>query len=220
MLLISPKLFDQQTVHTCRKRGQTVYWKGFSWCNVWPLTSVTEKEAADPCKQRQSDEVSEAGSDGGGHIIWVDAHFPGSDDHCHHHQPWQSTRWRHSKKLKSAELSGLLCVLRHSFLCGSFNWPKDSAAMKAVVTLLAHRTAAWVTSTLPLVRPPRTTAATAARKPTTVAWTWGGRTGKRDVWHFRLFYFYLLHYWLFFVFAFIYYCDCTHGGSAGAVCYW
>lgn len=62
----------------------------------------------------------------------------------------------------------------------SFVWPRDSAAMKAVVTLLAHRTAAWVTSTLPLVRPPRPTAATAARNPTTVAWTWGWRTEQRQ----------------------------------------
>lgn len=55
-------------------------------------------------------------------------------------------------------------------------WPRDSAAMKAVVTPLAHRMAAWITSTLPLVRAPRPTAATAARKPTTVACVWGGRT--------------------------------------------
>lgn len=41
--------------------------------------------------------------------------------------------------------------------------------MKAVVTLLAHRMAAWLKSTLPLVRLPRMIAATAARKPTTVA---------------------------------------------------
>lgn len=41
--------------------------------------------------------------------------------------------------------------------------------MKAVVTLLAHRMAAWLKSTLPLVRLPRMIAATAARKPTAVA---------------------------------------------------
>lgn len=63
----------------------------------------------------------------------------------------------------------------------AFVWPRDSAAMKAVVTLLAHRTAAWVTSTLPLVRPPRPTAATAARKPTTVAWTWTWGTDANSV---------------------------------------
>lgn len=43
--------------------------------------------------------------------------------------------------------------------------------MKAVVTLLAHRIAAWLISTFPLDRLPRMMAATAARKPTTVAWT-------------------------------------------------
>lgn len=51
--------------------------------------------------------------------------------------------------------------------------PRDRAAMKAVVTLLAHSTAAWLSSTEPLEMAPRITAATAARSPTTVAWTWG-----------------------------------------------
>lgn len=37
--------------------------------------------------------------------------------------------------------------------------------------LLAHRTAAWSSSTPPLEIAPKHTAATAARKPTTVAWT-------------------------------------------------
>lgn len=49
--------------------------------------------------------------------------------------------------------------------------PRESAAMKAVVTLLAHSTAAWLSSTEPLEMAPRMTAATAARSPTTVAWT-------------------------------------------------
>lgn len=49
------------------------------------MTSVKEEETADPSEQRQSDEVSQAGSDGRGHVIWVDAHLPGADDHCHHH---------------------------------------------------------------------------------------------------------------------------------------
>lgn len=53
------------------------------------------------------------------------------------------------------------------------NSPRESAAMKAVVTLLAHSTAAWLSSTEPLEMAPRITAATAARSPTTVAWTWG-----------------------------------------------
>lgn len=49
--------------------------------------------------------------------------------------------------------------------------PRESAAMKAVVTLLAHSTAAWLSSTEPLEMAPRITAATAASSPTTVAWT-------------------------------------------------
>lgn len=65
-----------------------------SWCDVRPLTSVTEEEAADPSEQRQSDEISEAGSDGRGYVIWVDAHFPGANDHCYHHQTWQGIRLR------------------------------------------------------------------------------------------------------------------------------
>lgn len=76
----------------------------------------------------------------------------------------------------------LLLSLSAYLLCSSaakyaFIWPRDSAATNAVVTLLAHSTAAWITSTLPLVKPPRATAATAARNPTTVACTWGGRAG-------------------------------------------
>lgn len=47
--------------------------------------------------------------------------------------------------------------------------PKERAATKAVVMLLAQRTAAWSSSTPPLENDPKHTAATAARKPTTVA---------------------------------------------------
>lgn len=47
--------------------------------------------------------------------------------------------------------------------------PKERAATKAVVMLLAQRTAAWSSSIPPLEIAPKHTAATAARKPTTVA---------------------------------------------------
>lgn len=47
--------------------------------------------------------------------------------------------------------------------------PSDRAATKAVVMLLAHRMAAWSSSTPPREMAPKHTAATAARKPTTVA---------------------------------------------------
>lgn len=47
--------------------------------------------------------------------------------------------------------------------------PRERAATKAVVMLLAQRTAAWSSSTPPLEMAPKHTAATAARKPTTVA---------------------------------------------------
>lgn len=47
--------------------------------------------------------------------------------------------------------------------------PKERAATKAVVMLLAQRTAAWSSSNPPLEIAPKHTAATAARKPTTVA---------------------------------------------------
>lgn len=49
--------------------------------------------------------------------------------------------------------------------------PKERAATKAVIILLAQRTAAWPKSTYPLEMAPKPMAATAARKPTTVAWT-------------------------------------------------
>lgn len=49
--------------------------------------------------------------------------------------------------------------------------PKDRAATKAVVILLAHRTAACSSSMPPLEIAPKQIAATAARNPTTVAWT-------------------------------------------------
>ena len=46
--------------------------------------------------------------------------------------------------------------------------------MKAVETLLALSAEAWTRSRRPRVRTPSSTAATAARKPTKVACTWGG----------------------------------------------
>lgn len=52
------------------------------------LTSVAEEKPADCSEQRQSDDVSQAGSDGRGYVIWVDAHSPGADDHGHHHEAW------------------------------------------------------------------------------------------------------------------------------------
>lgn len=53
-----------------------------------------------------------------------------------------------------------------------YHLPKERAATKAVVILLAHRTAAWSNSTPPLEMAPKQMAAIAARKPTTVAWTY------------------------------------------------
>lgn len=53
--------------------------------------------------------------------------------------------------------------------------PSDRAATKAVVMLLAQRMAAWSSSTPPREMAPKHTAARAARKPTTVAWTWSGK---------------------------------------------
>lgn len=140
------------------------------------LTSVTEKHAADPRKQIQSDEVSQAGSDGCGHIIWVDSQFPRPNNNCNHHQTW---RWS-TQQIQWPVLPTVLCVTRLSRCL--FIWPKVSAATKAVVTLLAHRIAAWVMSTFPLVRLPRKMAATAARKPTTVAWTCRYKVVYNDDW--------------------------------------
>lgn len=50
--------------------------------------------------------------------------------------------------------------------------PCKREAMKAVATLLEHRRIEWSKLYLPSGIQPNITAATAARKPTTVAWTW------------------------------------------------
>lgn len=50
--------------------------------------------------------------------------------------------------------------------------PCSREAMKAVATLLEHSSTAWLIWNLPSGIQPRTTAATAARNPTTVACTW------------------------------------------------
>ena len=43
---------------------------------VSDLTFKPEEEAADPSQQREGDEVTQAGSDGRGHVVRVDAHLP------------------------------------------------------------------------------------------------------------------------------------------------
>lgn len=50
--------------------------------------------------------------------------------------------------------------------------PCSREAMKAVATLLEHSSTAWLIWNFPSGIQPRTTAATAARNPTTVACTW------------------------------------------------
>lgn len=50
--------------------------------------------------------------------------------------------------------------------------------MKAVATLLEHRRIEWSKRYLPSGIQPNITAATAARKPTTVAWTWESKEGE------------------------------------------
>lgn len=39
----------------------------------------------------QGDEVTKAGSDGRGHVVWVDANPLGAGDHSHHDDPWEKT---------------------------------------------------------------------------------------------------------------------------------
>lgn len=53
--------------------------------------------------------------------------------------------------------------------------PWSREAMKAVATLLEHSSTAWLIWNFPSGIQPSTTAATAARNPTTVACTWVGR---------------------------------------------
>lgn len=50
------------------------------------LTYMFIESAADPGQQGQGDQVTQTGSDGGGHVVRVDPHLPGADDHSDHHQ--------------------------------------------------------------------------------------------------------------------------------------
>lgn len=50
------------------------------------LTFVLIECAADSCQQRQGDQIPQTGSDGSGHVVRVDPHLPGADDHSNHHQ--------------------------------------------------------------------------------------------------------------------------------------
>lgn len=70
-----------------------------------------------------------------------------------------------------------LCVCVH--VCRSVRvcvLPCSSEAIKAVATLLEQSRTAWLIWNFPSGIQPRTTAATAARNPTTVAWTCSSRT--------------------------------------------
>lgn len=58
------------------------------------------------------------------------------------------------------------------------NSPRTKAAINAVVRLLAHNTTAWFSSKYPLESAPRRIAATAARRPITVACTCQAETMK------------------------------------------
>ncbi len=53
-----------------------------------PHTSVLEQCGADSSQQRKSDEISQTGCYRCGHIIRVDAHLPGANDHTNHYQTW------------------------------------------------------------------------------------------------------------------------------------
>lgn len=51
------------------------------------LTQLLEESCADASQQGQSNQVSKAGSDGGGHVVWIDANLSGSDNHPDHDKP-------------------------------------------------------------------------------------------------------------------------------------
>lgn len=59
--------------------------------NPPPLTQAVVESLADPGQDGQGDEVTEAGSDRRGHVVWVDANPLGADDHSHHDDPWEKT---------------------------------------------------------------------------------------------------------------------------------
>lgn len=50
------------------------------------FTQLLVQRRADARQQRQCDEVTQAGSDGRGHVVWIDAHFSGANDHTNHDQ--------------------------------------------------------------------------------------------------------------------------------------
>lgn len=53
------------------------------------LTYVLVQRAADPSQQGEGDQIPQTGSDGGGHVVRVDPHLPGADDHSDHHQAYR-----------------------------------------------------------------------------------------------------------------------------------
>ncbi len=53
-----------------------------------PLTELLIQARTDASQQRQGDQITEAGSNGGGHIVWVDANLPGCNDNPDHDKTW------------------------------------------------------------------------------------------------------------------------------------
>lgn len=60
--------------------------------SLYHLTDILVECAADPGQQGQGDQIAQAGSDGRGHVVGVDAHLPGADDHSDHHQAYRRGR--------------------------------------------------------------------------------------------------------------------------------
>lgn len=56
--------------------------------NRRPLTELLIQARTDASQQRQGDQVTEAGCNGGGHIVWVDANLPGCNDNPDHNKTW------------------------------------------------------------------------------------------------------------------------------------
>lgn len=52
------------------------------------LTEFLIQARTDASQQGQGDQVTKAGSNRGGHVVWVDANLPGRNDNPDHDKTW------------------------------------------------------------------------------------------------------------------------------------
>lgn len=57
------------------------------------LTYMFIEDTADPCQQGECDQITQTGCDGGGYVVRVDPHLPGTNDHSNHHKACGSGKY-------------------------------------------------------------------------------------------------------------------------------